>query len=117
MSDIVPLTRQILDDFCEHPPPVTVKGIAAQVDGRTIGVAGYFPDGERYIMFARLSDEARADKRIIIKCLRLLNQMVGRHRIPVHAMMDECVAGAETLLRHAGFAPIRGNLYGRPPDV
>ena len=115
MSNIVPLTREILDAFCQDPPPYTVKGIAAQVDGRTIGVAGYFPEGERYIMFVRFSDEIRKDKRTIIKGMRILDQMVGQRRIPLHAMKDECIKGAETLLRHAGFTPIRGNLYGRQP--
>lgn len=117
MSDIIPLTREILDAFCEDPPPVTVKGIAAQVDGRTIGVAGYFPEGERYIMFVRFSDELRQDKRTIVRGMRILNSMVGQRQIPLHAMMDECVAGAETLLRHAGFVPINGDLYGRQPSV
>ena len=115
MNQIVPLTRQILDDFCQDPPTVTVKGIAAQVDGRTTGVAGYFPEGERYIVFIKLTDELRADKRAIIKGIRLLNQMVSARKLPLHAIKDDCIEGAETLLRHAGFTPIRGNLYGRQP--
>ena len=115
MNQIVPLTRQILDDFCQDPPPVTVKGIAVQTEGRTIGLAGYFPDGERWILFARLSDELRADKRTIIKGMRLLNLMVSARKLPLHAMKDDCIEGAETLLRHAGLTQIRGNLYGRQP--
>mgnify|MGYP003543984032 FL=1 len=115
MNQIVPLTRQILDDFCQDPPPVTVKGIAVQTEGRTIGLAGYFPDGERWILFARLSDELRADKRTIIKGIRHLVQMMRGRKLPIHAIKDDCIEGAETLLRHAGFTQIRGNLYGRQP--
>lgn len=115
MNQIVPLTRQILDDFCQDPPPVTVKGIAVQAEGRTIGLAGYFPDGERWILFARLSDELRADKRTIIKGIRHLVQMMNGRKLPTHAIKDDCIEGAETLLRHAGFTQIRGNLYGRQP--
>ena len=115
MNTIVPLTRKILDDFCQDPPTVTVKGIAAQADGRTIGVAGYFPEGERWIVFIKLTDELRADKRTIIKGIRLLNQMVSARQLPLHAIKDDCIQGAETLLRHAGFTQIRGNLYGRQP--
>ena len=115
MNQIVPLTRQILDDFCQDPPSVTVKGIAVQAEGRTIGMAGYFPEGERYIVFIKLTDELRKDKRTIIKGMRLLNLMVSARKLPLHAMKDDCIEGAETLLRHAGFTQIRGNLYGRPP--
>lgn len=112
---IIPLTRDILDAFCQEPPTVTVKGIAAQADGRTIGVAGYFPEGERWIVFIKLTDELRANKRLIIQGMRILNQMVSARQLPLHAIKDDCIEGAETLLRHAGFKPIRGNLYGRQP--
>jgi len=115
LNKLVPLTREILDSFCDQPPAVTVKGIAAQAAGRTIGVAGYFPDGERYIVFIKLTDELRKDKRTIIRGMKLLNLMVGTRKLPLHAMKDDCIAGAETLLRHAGFTQIRGNLYGRQP--
>ena len=49
------------------------------------------------------------------KGIRHLVQMMNGRKLPTHAIKDDCIEGAETLLRHAGLTQIRGNLYGRQP--
>lgn len=85
--------------------------IAVREDGEIVGVGGVYVDGHRQVMFADLSDALRADKRALIRAVRMLQALAAKVRAPVHSIADPLIPGSRTLLEHIGFKPLAGDLY------
>jgi len=103
MREIIPLTTEILVRFHGKLPPYSVIGIAAVKDGMVVGVGGYYRVDTRYILFSRITDELRADKRLLVMALRKLADIRMSFNLPVQSIGDKSIPGYEVLLRHVGF--------------
>ena len=90
------------------------RAIAAILDGKTIGVAGYYLDKGRVVVYSTITPALRAHKRTIIRGAMIIVGMVDQIGIPAQALADK-VDGAERLLEHIGFERLEGSVYGRAP--
>lgn len=91
------------------------RAIAAILDGKTIGVAGYYLERGRVIVFSTITPELRLHRRTIIRGAWIVMGMAGRIKAPAHALADAEAKGSDTLLEHFGFEKIEGGIYGRSP--
>lgn len=112
--DIVPANKGHFDDLGENLKRGG-RAIAAVLDGRTIGVAGYYLDNGRVVVFSTITPELRKFKRTIIRGAKIVMGMSDRIAAPANAVADE-VHGSDTLLEHFGFEHVDGNIYGREPS-
>lgn len=84
-------------------------------DGAPVGYAGVFPETCRLILFSKLTDEARAGARAIVRGCRQLLELADRRGIPVHALPDPGVPASERFLHHMGFTRLAANCWERLP--
>jgi hypothetical protein len=87
-----------------------VKAFVAIKDDRIIGAAGVYADVQRVVVFARLTDELRADKRAVVKGIRKIMSLVPEG-LPAHAVADPEIDGSDRLLTHMGFSPLSSGVY------
>lgn len=90
------------------------RAIAAILDGKTIGVAGYYLDKGRVVVYSTITPALRLHKRTIIRGAMIIVGMVDRIGIPAQALAAD-VHGSERLLEHVGFERLDGAIYGRAP--
>lgn len=90
------------------------RAIAAVLDGKTIGVAGYYLEKEHVIVYSTITPALRLHKRTIIRGAMIIVGMVDRIGAPAQALAAD-VAGAERLLEHVGFSRVVGSTYWRTP--
>lgn len=91
------------------------RAIAATLDGKTIGVAGYYLERGRVIVFSTITPELRKHRRTIVRGAWIVMGMTGRIRAPAHALAEPETPGSSVLLEHFGFERIDGDIYGRAP--
>jgi len=91
------------------------RAIAAVLDGRTIGVAGYYLDKGRVVLYSTITHELRAHRRTIVQGARIIMGMALNVEAPAAALAEPETAGSETLLKHFGFEPVERDVYWRPP--
>jgi hypothetical protein len=112
--ELVPANNGHFDDLGE-----TLKrggrAIAAVLDGRTIGVAGYYLDNGRVVVFSTITPELRKFRRTIVKGAQIVMGMTLNVNAPAHALIEPETEGSETLLKHFGFEQMDGNIFGRAP--
>ncbi|SRR5258706_5187313 len=112
--DIVPANKGHFDDLGE-----TLKrggrAIAAVLDGKTIGVGGYYLDNGRVVVFSTITPELRPFKRTIVRGASIVMGMTLNIGAPAHALSEPDTEGSETLLLHYGFERISGDIFGRAP--
>lgn len=110
--EIVPANKGHFDDLGETLQRGG-RAIAAVMDGSTIGVAGYYLDNGRLIVFSTITPELRKFKRTIVRGAKIVMGMTLNIHAPAHALAESETKGSETLLRHFGFERMEGNLFGR----
>ena len=97
-------------------PRRTVRAILAVQDGeKIVGTAGVYAESSRAVMYAELSPEVLADKRNIVRGIRMLKSICSRQRIPVYSLADPEIQGSSTLLEHIGFKHLTGDVYQWQP--
>lgn len=114
MPEIVPATPGLVRMLTDKPLPRTVRAIAAVDGDQVLGITGFYAEDGRLVMFAGISDRARAEagyKRTVIRCARKIMGMAAERRMPIYAEADADVPGSEILLDHLGFTPLHGRYY------
>jgi len=91
------------------------RAIAATLDGRTIGIAGYYLDRGRVVVYSTITPELRQFRRTIVQGARIVMGMALSVEAPIDALAEPDTSGSETLLEHFGFEPVEGRTYRRPP--
>lgn len=107
MSRVIlrPATREDFEALCDGPRPYRVRAIAAEIDGRVIGVGGlaYLPNGT-VGCFVHAIDEARRYKvamhRAGLQALQMARETGVRRMV---AMADPDIAAAVPWLERLGF--------------
>lgn len=110
---IVTATRAHLEAMGEHPRGAG-RAVAALLEDRVLGVAGYYHDGARLILYSKVDPELRRWKKVIVRGARLALAAASRVRAPVAAVADESIPGSRRMLEGLGFSQVEGNLYWRP---
>lgn len=103
-------------NFIELGEPVRGgRAIAAILDGKTVGIAGYYLDKGRVVVYSKITPTLRLHKRTIIRGAMIIAGMVDKVQAPALALAEDGTAGAEALLEHIGFERVEGSVYGRAP--
>lgn len=83
----------------------------ARVDGRTVGIGGYYVDGPRMVVFLELAPQARASPVTLCRALRQGMNEASARGLSLQAALDESVPGAARLLEHLGFARVAQGVF------
>jgi len=111
--NVVNGTSELLANYYGKPQKETVKALVAVKDGKPVGVAGLKIHDAKMIAFMSISDELRNDKqfrRILIQGYRKWLRLIP-YRLPVFALADQCIDGAESFLKHCGFERVKGDIW------
>lgn len=109
-TEIVPATKEMIENFMGRKLVKTVRAVAAVRTDKVVGFAGLYSDYTRTIMFSKLSDELREDKRGLVRLIKTMHEL-SKPRAPIYAEADMEIEGSAKLLEHMGFRPVRDNLY------
>lgn len=104
-TEIRPATPDLMQRFYGGTPKRTSQAIVAVRGERVLGVAGILHENGKAVAFTELSDEVRADKRLIVRAYRMLLPMLEAAGT-VYALADQSVERSDVLLRHYGFEQI-----------
>lgn len=117
---IVPLAERHLAEVGRPSTPRTIKGYA-HIDGDTVfSVFGWYPDDDRFVVFAEIGPRARElgrsfhARRLFMDVLPAARRMIDVEipkGVPVHAQADPQHEGSATLLEHLGFARLEGDVF------
>jgi len=110
---IVPATQAMLQELGERPKG-TGRAYAVILEGRTLGVCGYYQDHGRLVLYARVTPELRRWKKLILRCARMTMAAADRLRAPVVALAQPDIPGSARTLLALGFEHVEQELYWRP---
>ena len=96
---IRPCTREDFVAFHGKEPPMTVRALAAERDGKIVGVGGYYIQNGFAIAF---SDNKPMTKREVVKAGMALKALLDTVKTHVVA---QCGPEGDTALKHYGFEP------------
>lgn len=106
--EIVAATREhILNMYGSVPS--TVRAISILDENGVHCVAGIYLSESRWVMFAKLDDVMKTNKRSIIQGWKKLIQMVGGKEI--YAVKDKNLETSESFIRHFGFKQLIDEVY------
>ena len=91
--------------------PVTMTAFCLARDGRPVGLFGLEWHKGYRIAFSSLLPEGRLYKKHILKCGKLLVELIKESRFPVFAVRDKNEPTSDALLRHLGFEPHDNEVY------
>lgn len=95
----------------EQAPTVSLRGYAAELDGRVLGVVGVAYSNPLQC-FSMISAELKEHPRQIVEAMRATRQLLDSIEVPVYATPDEDeVATADGFLRHVGFEQLEEGVY------
>lgn len=110
---IVPATPALVEAFSGGPAPYTLRGHAALIGDRVVGLGGiYIADGLP-IAFTDMKDELRARIKDRARCYRFLEAEFKRHAGRLFALCSENEPTAPRILARLGFKPVVGQLMVR----
>lgn len=102
MVEIRPIKRQDLIDMYGHSFPMSVKGFAAVLNDRVIGVAGV-AFSNPLACFSKINGEMKKYPRKVVEAVRLIRELLNSIDHPVYATPDEDEETAIIFLQHVGF--------------
>ena len=89
---------------------MSVQGIAAELDGEVIGVAGV-AYSKPMQWFSVIRDELKRHPRCMVKAMRQMRVLLDDLDVPVFATSDEDEDTAHEFLTHVGFIEIDKGVY------
>lgn len=111
--ELLPATPAMLAELGEHPRGAG-RAYAAVLEGRTLGVCGYYHDRARVVLYAKVTPELRRWKKTIVRGARMAMAAALKVRAPIAAACDPDIPGSERTLLALGFEHVEGNTYWRP---
>ena len=110
---IVPATIAMLEQLGEHPRGAG-RAYAAILDGKPLGVCGYYHDTSRLVLYSKVTPELRRWKKVIVRGARMAMAAASRVRAPVAALAQADIPGSARMLQALGFEQVEDDLYWRP---
>lgn len=110
---IVPATQAMLEALGEHPEGAG-RAYAAVLDGRPLGVCGYYHGSDRLVLYAKVKPELRRWKKVIVRGARLVMAEAARVRAPVVALAQDDIPGSGRMLEALGLEHVENGIYWRP---
>ena len=99
--EIRPATAADLAKFYGKPVAKSVRGYVGIIEGRVVGAAGVYYDGDNLVAFSEMSDEVKSRRKDIVRMTRLVMGMIMDKKLPVIAL---CMTDASAkFLEKLGF--------------
>lgn len=99
-----PATREDIDAFSDMADKPTIRAVAAERDGRIIGIGGIAFSGGRWFGFIDLADEMRPHKMTIARAaIRFLSEARSNGIRYIYAEVSPKEPGAAAWLHSLGF--------------
>jgi hypothetical protein len=111
-----PATAEDVAQFYGGASLYSVRAIAADLDGKIVGVGGVYRVGKQMMVFTEISPEMRPYKKDIIRASRLVLAIINKYSI-VSAYIAPEIATAETFGKHFGFEEHGKSIEGRRVSV
>lgn len=113
MIEIVPATAETLKRFYGKLPVPTVRAIAVTEGDEVLGVAGFYPDNGRSVLFAKIGEQVDRRKHIrtILICAHRVLSMARELGMPINALADPTIEGSERLIQHLGGERVHREIY------
>lgn len=110
---IRPITRKDIETFNDGQLyPVSLKGLAVECDGETLGIAGVL-HSQPPAVFSTMTDEMRKYPVTIMKTAKRLLKIMKTYSQPLYAVADDDEKDADSFLQHLGFVFVHENDDGR----
>lgn len=110
MIEVVPMTREHYDAIYGEPLKLSLRGVAALVDGKPEGVmAFHLARGQNRIVF-KATEELRKHPMTIMRMAKKMEQMGVRSAT---VTCDDDIEAAPRFLERLGFVPVDGNEWKR----
>ena len=106
-------TKELIDMYYGEPQMDTIRSIVVLDEGRPVGIAGLKLNGTSMLAFTEISDELRnhkSFKRIMVKAYRKWLEILP-DTLPIFAICNPKIEGADKLLKHAGFEYFGDDLW------
>lgn len=111
---IVPASQRHLAELGEHPKG-SGRAFAGILDGRVLGIVGYYGQRDQLVLYSKVLPEGRRWKKAIVRAARMaLKAALARH-VPIVAVADPEIPGSARMLEALGFEHVRETVYCRPP--
>lgn len=110
---IVPCTRAHLEELGEQPKGAG-RAYAAVLEGRTLGVCGFYQDGSRLVLYSKVTPELRRWKKVIVRGARMAMAAASQVRAPIAAVAEPEISGSARMLKALGFEHVEDDVYWRP---
>ena len=105
--NIRPATAQDFVDNFKRPSIRTVRAWVIEQDDRALGIAGFYFDSGRTVMFAEIVNDARTrcqwPARAMLTSARHVLQQAMKTGMPIYAVADPSVENSAKLLERIGF--------------
>jgi hypothetical protein len=108
-TNLVYLTQELTERFYGKRPARTIVGIAAVQEKIVLGIAGFYRNDTKLIVFTELNDDI--DKRTIVKGIRLMLKLIKKTKFQVYSYADHSIKNADILLLHVGFRHVGEGVY------
>ena len=91
------------------------RAFAVVLEGRAIGITGYYLDSGRLILYSKITPELRPWKKIIVLTAKMIIGLASKIRAPLDARSEPETPGSECLLLGLGFKRLEGEVFRRLP--
>lgn len=113
--EIKPATTELLTQYYGYLPKRSLCSVVAIQDNKVIGVSGYYNDKNRFVAFADFNEAVRRNKRIMVKGIRAVRELLRSKKLTVQILADPEVPDSQKLLKHIGSQPLMGDIYTWEP--
>ena len=112
MINIRPATSELLESFYGYRPKHSMKAVVGLNKDEVIGVGGAYIYNGYMVLFSDFKSEVREHYKLsLMKGVYKLLKILKKTQLPLYALCDRNIEGADRLLRHIGFEPINGEIY------
>lgn len=109
MASKNPIVRALKKDdlkaFYDEPFAHTVRGLAVELNGEPVAVAGVIATTP-YQAFSSIKDELRKFPKAIMKTGKKFKEILNSYESTVYAYADDEEKNSKNFLKHLGFVPI-----------
>lgn len=105
---IVPATAEHLKALYEELPGPTIKAVAVVDGDRVLGIGGTYVTNGNTIIFTKMVEELKSNKRVIIRAARMIMSTLSDRAF---AICDPKVETSPGFLLHFGFEPIGNGIW------
>lgn len=107
MIEIVPSRPEHFAMFHVEHPRKSVRALSGVRDGKVVGIGGYYVSGSRRVAFLKMGEKDFGASRAMLRAWKRLFS----GGVPVVALCDATIEGADKLLRHLGFEPVSDGVW------